>query len=128
LQDRATRQLGNFIDFELHRLENIKSRPVFRDPFTIVTVRKEIIDGLRARSLRSADGRIALAQEELTNLRTQVRTLSPQATLDRGYAVVLTQGGSVVRTASSLKIGEKIAIRVAKGVVAATTDGISEEE
>ncbi len=128
LQDRATRQLGNFIDFELHRLENIKSRPVFRDPFTIVTVRKEIIDGLRARSLRSADGRIALAQEELTNLRTQVRTLSPQATLDRGYAVVLTRGGSVVRAASSLKIGEKIAIRVAKGVVAATTDGTSEEE
>jgi len=61
-------------------------------------------------------------------LRTQVRTLSPQATLDRGYAVVLTQAGSIVREATSLTAGEKIAIRVARGVVAATTDGVAEEE
>ena len=128
LQDRAARQLSNFIDFELHRLENIRSRPIFKDPHVMVSVRQELIDGLRARSLRSTDGRIALAQEELTNLRTHVRTLSPQATLDRGYAVVLTSSGGVVRKASSLAIGEKIAIRVARGVVAATTDGVSEEE
>ena len=128
LQDRAARQLSNFIDFELHRLENIRSRPIFKDPHVMVSVRQELIDGLRARSLRSTDGRIALAQEELTNLRPHVRTLSPQATLDRGYAVVLTSSGGVVRKASSLAIGEKIAIRVAHGVVAATTDGVSEEE
>jgi exodeoxyribonuclease VII large subunit len=128
LQDRAVRHINNFIDFELHRLENIRSRPIFKDPMTIVTLRKEALDGLRARSLRSMDGRVALAQEELTNLRTQVRTLSPQATLDRGYAVVLTQSGSIVRKASSLQKGEKIAIRVAQGVVAATTDGIAPDE
>jgi exodeoxyribonuclease VII large subunit len=128
LQDRAARHINNFIDFELHRLENIRSRPIFKDPMTIVTLRKEVLDGLRARSIRSMSGRVALAQEELTNLRTQVRTLSPQATLDRGYAVVLTQDGSIVRKASTLKKGEKIAIRVAEGVVAATTDGIAPDE
>jgi len=128
LRDRASRHLANFIEFEMHRLENIQSRPIFKDPMTLVTVRAEAIGALRARSLQSTGNRIALAQEELTNLRTQVRTLSPQATLDRGYAVVLTQSGSIVRKASSLKAGEKIAIRVAQGVVAATTDGVSEEE
>jgi len=128
LRDRASRHLANFIEFEMHRLENIQSRPIFKDPMTLVTVRAEAIGALRARSLQSTGNRIALAQEELTNLRAQVRTLSPQATLDRGYAVVLTQSGSIVRKASSLKAGEKIAIRVAQGVVAATTDGVSEEE
>ena len=128
LRDRASRHLTNFIEFEMHRLENIQSRPIFKDPMTLVTVRAEAIGALRARSLQSTGNRIALAQEELTNLRAQVRTLSPQATLDRGYAVVLTQSGSIVRKASSLKAGEKIAIRVAQGVVAATTDGVSEEE
>ena len=128
LRDRASRHLANFIEFGMHRLENIQSRPIFKDPMTLVTVRAEAIGALRARSLQSTGNRIALAQEELTNLRAQVRTLSPQATLDRGYAVVLTQSGSIVRKASSLKAGEKIAIRVAQGVVAATTDGVSEEE
>lgn len=128
LQDRAKRHLVNFIDFELHRLENIRSRPIFKDPTTIVSVRKDALDSMRARSLRSTESRVALAQEELATLRTQVRTLSPQATLDRGYAVVLTQSGSIVRKASALTKGEKIAIRVAQGVVAATTDGVAEQE
>ena len=128
LQDRALRHLSNFLDFELHRLENIRSRPIFKDPTTLVTLRAEVIDGLQSRATRSMNNRVALAQEELTTLRTQVRTLSPQATLDRGYAVVLTQSGSIVRKASTLKVGEKIAIRVAQGVVAATTDGFTEQE
>ena len=128
LQDRAARHVSNFIDFERHRLENIRSRPIFRDPLSMVTLRQEAISALRARSIRSTGHRLNLAQEELTNLRAQVRTLSPQATLDRGYAVVLTQEGNIVRKASSLMVGQKIAIRVAHGVVAATTDGVKEEE
>ena len=127
-RDRASRHISNFIDFELHRLDNIRSRPIFKEPATMVTARREALTALRARALQSTGSRIALAQEELMTLRTQVRTLSPQATLDRGYAVVLTQAGSIVREATSLTAGEKIAIRVARGVVAATTDGVAEEE
>ena len=128
LQHRASRHVTNFIEFELHRLENFRSRPIFKDPLSMVVLRQEALGALRARSNRSTENRINLAQEELTNLRGQVRTLSPQATLDRGYAVVLTQDGNIVREASTLTVGQKIAIRVAKGVVAATTDGIKEQE
>ncbi len=127
LQHRAARHVTNFIEFELHRLENFRSRPIFKDPLSMVVLRQEALGALRARSNRSTENRINLAQEELTNLRGQVRTLSPQATLDRGYAVVLTQDGNIVREASTLTVGQKIAIRVAKGVVAATTDGIKEQ-
>ncbi len=128
LQHRAARHVTNFIEFELHRLENFRSRPIFKDPLSMVVLRQEALGALRARSNRSTGNSIYLAQEELINLRGQVRTLSPQATLDRGYAVVLTQDGNIVREASTLTVGQKIAIRVAKGVVAATTDGIKEQE
>ncbi len=128
LQHRAARHVTNFIEFELHRLENFRSRPIFKDPLSMVVLRQEALGALRARSNRSTGNSINLAQEELINLRGQVRTLSPQATLDRGYAVVLTQDGNIVREASTLTVGQKIAIRVAKGVVAATTDGIKEQE
>jgi exodeoxyribonuclease VII large subunit len=128
LRDRTLRHIKNSIDFEIHRLENIRTRPIFKDPMTIVTTRSDDLSALRARSLRSTESRVLLASEELANLRTQVRTLSPQATLDRGYAVVLTGAGAVVRDAKNLHVGEKIAIRVARGVVAATTDGVVPEQ
>ena len=78
------------------------------------------------RPARAIDNFVALAQEELASLMAQVRTLSPQATLDRGYAVVQTETGEIVRKAKTLKEGDRIAIRVAQGVVAATTNGVKE--
>jgi exodeoxyribonuclease VII large subunit len=67
-------------------------------------------------------GRIAIAAEEISGLRTQVRTLSPQATLDRGYSVVQKSDGSVLRKASEVKPGEKLRLRLAQGEVGAITE------
>jgi exodeoxyribonuclease VII large subunit len=67
-------------------------------------------------------GALAIAKEEISGLRTQVRTLSPQATLDRGYSVVQKSNGQVVRKASEIKIGEKLRLRLAQGEVGAITE------
>ncbi len=104
-RDRAFRSVKNRVDFEIHKIENLRARPV-----------------------RAIDSFIALATEELASLVAQVRTLSPQATLDRGYAVVQIESGEIVRKAKSLKVGDRLAIRVAEGVVAATTNGVANQE
>jgi exodeoxyribonuclease VII large subunit len=44
----------------------------------------------------------------------RLRALSPQATLERGYAIVRT-GGHVARTAAALKVGEHVDVRLAEG-------------
>jgi exodeoxyribonuclease VII large subunit len=60
--------------------------------------------------------------EEISGLAMQLRTLSPQATLDRGYSVVQKDDGSVVRKASDLKSGERLRLRLAQGEVGAVTE------
>jgi exodeoxyribonuclease VII large subunit len=122
LQDRANRFIQNRIDFELAKIKGFMDRQIMREPQTIVTTRVEIITGLIARSHRSMTGRIAIATEEISGLRTQVRTLSPQATLDRGYSVVQKSDGSVLRKASEVKPGEKLRLRLAQGEVGAITE------
>ena len=101
LQERGARTLTHIIEREFSHLKQMMSRPIFRDPTVMVSVRREDIDSLSA----------------------QLRTLSPQGTLDRGYAVVLKADQSIIRDATTVTAGEKLAIRVAKGVVAATADG-----
>ncbi len=122
LQDRSLRYMQNMLSNELTAIAQIKSRPIFKDPQTMFTSRAEAISSLRARSLRGMEGSLALGSEELDSLKAQLRTLSPQSTLDRGYAVVLTDKGEIIRKASKLKAGDHISIKVAEGVVAATTD------
>ena len=97
-------------------------RQIMREPQTIISTRLEIVNGFVARSHRAMSGALAIAGEEISGLRTQVRTLSPQATLDRGYSVVQKSDGSVVRTASELKPGDKLRLRLAHGEVNAITE------
>jgi len=44
-----------------------------------------------------------------------VRALSPAATLERGYAIVLTEDGSIVRDAVDVPDGAMLDIRLAHG-------------
>lgn len=73
----------------------------------------------RARMRTTMAHRIERHSQQVEHLLTQLRTLSPQATLDRGYAIALTGDGEVVRDAAAVVVGSHLDIRVAKGRIAA---------
>ena len=122
LQDRSNRYIQSRIEFELAKLASYMERQIMREPELIISTRRDVIKELAARSHRSMSSALALGREEISGLRTQVRTLSPQATLDRGYSVVQTSDGSVVRKASELKSGQRLRLRLAQGEVGAITE------
>ena len=122
LRDRAKRFIEGRIEFEIQKIAQFMDRPSMREPETMISTRAEIINNLRARSFRSTDSKLNLASEEITSLTAQVRTLSPQATLDRGYSVVQKSDGSVVRKAGELTTGERLRIRLAQGEVTAVSE------
>ena len=119
---RSRRYISHWLDRESASLAHVKSRPVFADPHVMITSRSEKLGHDRARAYRAFDAMLLVAREEISSLSAQVRTLSPQATLDRGYAVVQLGDGPVVRNSSDVQAGDRLAIRVARGVVAATVD------
>lgn len=103
----------------------------------------QLIAGLRNRSLHTltmridreldrikslSDRRIAFvhrvkrAEDDLKHLLARVRSLSPQSTLDRGYAVVQRSDGLALRKATEVAPGDKVRIRLASGQLPATID------
>ena len=72
-------------------------------------------------TLGRADGRLAAEKRHL-------RALSPQRTLDRGYAVVTGPDGSVARRARDLAVGDAIAVRLAAGRLSAAVTEIATTE
>jgi exodeoxyribonuclease VII large subunit len=86
----------------------------------MVDTRSEILRAFSERALRSISHRITLASEELTQVMARIRTLSPQATLDRGYGLVLTETGALVRDVDAIAIGETVRLRFARGAAEAT--------
>jgi len=122
LRGRALRFLQSRIDFEVAKIAQFLDRPSMREPLTMITTRAEVISNLSARAHRSTNHRISLAREEIANLSTGLRTLSPQSTLDRGYSVVQKVDGQVVRRASEVTTGEHLKIRLADGTAAVVTE------
>ena len=60
-------------------------------------------------------GRLDAAAGDVTHLTARVRALSPAATLERGYAIVMTDDGEIVRDASVVPRGRGLDVRVAVG-------------
>jgi exodeoxyribonuclease VII large subunit len=120
MRDRARRTLLNRLDLESTRIANFKNRPAMKDPHVLITTRAEIIAGLRDRSNRSFGASLKLAKEELKQIKARVRALSPQSTLDRGYSVVQLTDGQIVTDPKSLKPGDELRLRLAKGETKAT--------
>ncbi|MBI3429209.1 MAG: exodeoxyribonuclease VII large subunit [Actinobacteria bacterium] len=119
LRARGYRRLTNIIELESGRLASLRERPVLKEPMVLITSRLEVIQGLRDRSHRSTTHALNLAREELIHIYARIRSLSPQSTLDRGYAVVQHLDGRIARDPKNLEIGEKLRLRLALGEIGA---------
>ena len=120
---RGHRALTGRLHHERRRLVELRSRPVLTDKGAFVRGQREVVDALRARARRHVESQVHRARDHVTHLRAQVRTLSPQSTLDRGYAIVQQADGSVVTDPATLEAGELLRVRVARGDFAARPVG-----
>jgi exodeoxyribonuclease VII large subunit len=82
----------------------------------------------RHRLRSAADRRLADYRARLAVAVRALNTVSPLATLERGYAIVFDPAGAVVRDAATLKPGDTLRARLARGSVAARVISAGEDE
>jgi exodeoxyribonuclease VII large subunit len=132
-RDQLRRGVTRLVDRETDRLAALRSRPVLASPEVMVSTRLDDVERLRGRSHAAINTAMVRAADQLVHLKAQVRALSPQKTLDRGYAVVqLSDDGEspvpgtrreVVRHPSQAPAGTPLAVRVAGGRFTARSTG-----
>ncbi len=115
IRDRIYRRLVSTIDYELNQIAQLRNRPVMKDPSVMVKVRVDELSALRDRSHRGFKALLDIEKKEIKGVIAHLRSLSPQSTMDRGYAVVQSDDGTIVRDATKLKAGAVLRIRAAKG-------------
>lgn len=120
--DRAILQ---FLDREQAALDAMRSRPVLDQPEGMILVREEDLDRLRDRSLRTVLHRTDREKETITQMKHRVRALSPQETLSRGYAVVMTEAGSVIKSSEQVAVNDLLGVRLAHGELKVRTKSVS---
>lgn len=116
--DAAKRVVPSMAD-EARRVASARQRMASRIAH-LIEQQEQRIAHHRERIGRIQRTRIDQAGSDLEHLRARVRSLSPQATLDRGYAIVTDSTGTIVRDAASVPAGTTVHVRVAEGDFTAT--------
>lgn len=116
---RLQLRLYNLVDSESQRLDMMTQRPVLASPSTVVDRHAEDVLRLVQRGVDVTDSLLTFQRSRLESLRASMRALSPQATLDRGYAIVQTANGALVSSPRSVTPGDALRLRVKDGDIAA---------
>jgi exodeoxyribonuclease VII large subunit len=123
MQQRITHQLN----VEIDRLAQLRSRPALATTSWIVDTRAEEITRHVARGAELAARTVERAETSVRELAARLRTLSPQSTLDRGYAIVQA-GGHVLKRADAAPDGTPLTITLADGSLDAVSAGAHERQ
>jgi exodeoxyribonuclease VII large subunit len=123
MQQRITHQLN----VEIDRLAQLRSRPALATTSWIVDTRAEEITRYVARGAELAARTVERAETSVRELAARLRTLSPQSTLDRGYAIVQA-GGHVLKRADAAPDGTPLTITLADGSLDAVSAGAHERQ
>jgi exodeoxyribonuclease VII large subunit len=115
LRERAMRCIKNHVETEQQRLDALRSRPAVADPGALLSAWSASIDATRERARRATLGCVAEARTDIARLAARVTALSPQATLERGYAVLQGEDGHAVRDPAEVQVNDKLTARVAAG-------------
>lgn len=124
---RMSQGLERMLSGETEWLQAVRSRPVLAHPEAMIQVRAEDLLRLRRRALMSAQTTVDRTRDWVLATRAQVTALSPQSTLDRGYAVVHHQR-RIVRHAGELQPGAEVHVKVASGEFTADVTTTTEEK
>jgi exodeoxyribonuclease VII large subunit len=116
LQQRQTTALQHHLHRRQDRLTALQARLMQHTPAQRVAVMQERHGNLHARLHKAVHERLQYHTQRLAALTRALDTVSPLATLGRGYALAQrVTDGELLRDASKVSIGEQIETRLAKG-------------
>lgn len=123
---RITNRLALRLRHEHDVVDQLRSRPVMRDPLRMLEDRQIHLDQAVSRTRAALALRLEQAGSDVGRQRATLRALSPLETLKRGYAIVQTPAG-LLRATPEAPSGTELTIRVADGAITAVSQGTAAE-
>jgi exodeoxyribonuclease VII large subunit len=112
---RIGSRVTNLLTTEIDRLEQLRTRPVLANSSWLVDSRAEELSRYVARGSELLTLLLDRATARIGELSGHLRALSPQRTLDRGYAIAQLPGGAALRSAKDAPQGTPLLLTVADG-------------
>ncbi|HVN92427.1 MAG TPA: exodeoxyribonuclease VII large subunit [Terracidiphilus sp.] len=108
-----------------NRVAALATAVLHHDPRRKLAHAREHLGDFRARLDRSIERLLEASASHLGSLDARLHSLSPLAVLDRGYALVLSTDGALVRSTAQIGVGDHLTTRLADGSLSSRVETIS---
>ena len=120
-QDRRLEQLRR-------SLEALAGKRVMTDPMAPVQDKRMLLEHLRKELSHSAMNRLAGPRRRTAELAASLDALSPLKVLGRGFALVTSPDGGILRRAQDVPVGSEITARLREGALRCRVEEAMKEE
>jgi exodeoxyribonuclease VII large subunit len=120
--ERMKSIIGSYLGHQVTLIQQIRLHPLLKDPHAYLIQRTDDLARALGELRDDLDYKLDKQSTDLANKKNLLRSLSPQSTLDRGYAVVRDSEGHVITDPKMAKSGTLLKLRVAKGDLDATAN------
>jgi len=110
------------LDGLTNTLHLLRNRPALANPSALIDARAKDNDQLRRMIFSNITNKLNVESSDIRGLSATLRALSPQGTLERGFAIVRDDAGQVVRALRNAPGGTQLRVRVSDGEFSATAD------
>jgi exodeoxyribonuclease VII large subunit len=112
---RMIQAVSGLVGRQQELLNALRSRPVLLDPAASFGRRYEQLADLRHRAHRAIGSMIDRETASVGHQLARVRAVSPQATLERGYSILLDRDGAAVRSIDQVGTGDDLSAQLSDG-------------
>ena len=114
--DRMSSLIGNSVTSRNGKIDVLFQQLLNRSPATDIVLHRHNLDATAKELYRSTATSHERYKVRLETLATQLETMNPAATLDRGYAIIRRKtDNSVVVDSKTVKPGEEVSAQLASG-------------
>ena len=98
----------------------LSASPALQGPTGYLEQRNQSVELLKNRLVAAQNQNITRAKQRYIAQISKLEAMSPLKVLTRGYSMVQTERGEVVRSVSQVSLGERIRVRLSDGTLSAT--------
>ncbi|EJG0970140.1 exodeoxyribonuclease VII large subunit [Vibrio parahaemolyticus] len=120
LDMRLRRAMQHFIDTRQQAVERKHHRLQLNSPAKHLAQQKSRLERVEHKLLDAMDRKLLTMRHQLAIAAEKLDTVSPLATLKRGYSITQTDQGKVVTSADDVKTGDLLVTRLANGEIHST--------
>ena len=108
------------------RLKMLSSSPALVSPEGYLNQRRSNLEALRGRLIAVQNQQLAVKKQRFAAITAKLDAMSPLKVLSRGYAMVQTETGQILRSVQNVSLDDSIRITLEDGVLHATVHDLKE--